>query len=108
MDGGAAIIILAPALAQVAITTGIHPLHFGFVMVFNLVIGEITPPLGIVLFAVSGITKIEVIHLFKALIPFPHGGTGGSLPRQLFLLSGPLDPQSPGFCLRERGINHPM
>lgn len=70
MDGGAAIILLAPALAQVAITTGIHPLQFGFVMVLNLVIGEITPPLGIVLFAVSGITKIEVIHVFKGLIPF--------------------------------------
>lgn len=70
MDGGAAIIILAPVLNQVAKAVGIHPLHFGFVMVLNIVIGELTPPLGVVLFAVCGIAKIELIQLFRALIPF--------------------------------------
>lgn len=70
MDGGAAIIMLAPLLDQVAKAVGIHPLHFGFVMVLNIVIGELTPPLGVVLFAISGISKIEPIRLFQTLIPF--------------------------------------
>ncbi|MCX5909566.1 MAG: TRAP transporter large permease subunit [Deltaproteobacteria bacterium] len=70
MEGGAAIIILAPILAQVVKAVGIHPLHFGLVMVFNLVIGELTPPLGVVLFEVCSIARIQLIQLIKALFPF--------------------------------------
>lgn len=55
MEGGAAIIILAPVLSQVATSVGIHPLHFDFVVALNIVIGLLTPPLGVWLFVVCGL-----------------------------------------------------
>ena len=58
MDGGAAVIILAPILAPVATTMGISLVHFGLIMAFNLTIGCITPPLGYCLFITSKIGKI--------------------------------------------------
>ncbi|HSR11624.1 MAG TPA: TRAP transporter large permease subunit, partial [Thermodesulfobacteriota bacterium] len=70
MEGGAAIIILAPVLAQVANSVGIHPLHFGFVMVLNLTLGLLTPPLGVCLFVACGIARISLEKLFKAIYPF--------------------------------------
>jgi len=60
MAGGAAIIILAPVLSQVATSVGIHPLHFGFVMVLNIVIGLLTPPLGACLFLVCSLSRIPI------------------------------------------------
>jgi tripartite ATP-independent transporter DctM subunit len=70
MEGGAAIIILAPVLAQVATQVGIHPLLFGFVMVFNLSIGLLTPPLGVCLFVVCGISRISLERMVAAILPF--------------------------------------
>jgi tripartite ATP-independent transporter DctM subunit len=70
MEGGAAIIILAPVLAQVAQSVGLHPLHFGFVMVLNLVIGLLTPPLGVCLFVACSIARISLAELVKAILPF--------------------------------------
>jgi tripartite ATP-independent transporter DctM subunit len=70
MEGGAAIIILAPVLAQVAHAVGLHPLHFGFVMVLNLVIGLLTPPLGVCLFVACSIARISLATLVKAIFPF--------------------------------------
>ena len=70
MEGGAAIIILAPVLAQVAQAVGLHPLHFGFVMVLNLVIGLLTPPLGVCLFVACSIARISLVELVRAIFPF--------------------------------------
>ncbi len=70
MESGAAIIILAPVLAQVAQTVGLNPLHFGFVMVLNLVIGLLTPPLGVCLFVACSIARIPLTALVKAIFPF--------------------------------------
>lgn len=70
MEGGAAIIILAPTLLAVAKAVGIDPMHFGFVMVFNLVVGLLTPPLGVCLFVVCGITGISLPRLAQATFPF--------------------------------------
>ena len=70
MEGGAAIIILAPALSQVATSVGIHPLHFGFVVVLNIVIGLLTPPLGVCLFVVCSLSRISIARLVRAIIPF--------------------------------------
>jgi C4-dicarboxylate transporter DctM subunit len=70
MEGGAAIIILAPVLAQVAQAVGLHPLHFGFVMVLNLTLGLLTPPLGVCLFVACGIARISLETLVKAIYPF--------------------------------------
>jgi C4-dicarboxylate transporter DctM subunit len=70
LEGGAAIIILAPTLLAVAQGVGIHPLHFGFVMVFNIVVGLLTPPLGVCLFVVCGVTGLPLAALIRAILPF--------------------------------------
>jgi C4-dicarboxylate transporter DctM subunit len=70
LEGGAAIIILAPTLMGVAQTVGIDPLHFSFVIVLNLVIGLLTPPLGVCLFVVSGVTDTPLSDVIRAVIPF--------------------------------------
>ena len=70
MDINAALIILAPILAPVAIEVGVHPLHFGFIMVFALNIGMITPPLGTCLFVASAIGDLKIEETTKAIWPF--------------------------------------
>lgn len=70
MEPGAAIIILAPVLAPLATRLGIHHLHFGFIMVLNLVIGLATPPLGLCLFVACGISKVKLKELSVAVFPF--------------------------------------
>ena len=70
LEGGAAIIILAPTLMKIAQVIGVDPLHFGFVMVFNLVVGLLTPPLGVCLFVVCGVTDTPLPALIKAIVPF--------------------------------------
>jgi tripartite ATP-independent transporter DctM subunit len=70
MEGGAAIVILAPVLSQVATSVGIHPLHFGFVVVLNIVIGLLTPPLGVCLFVVCSLSRIPIERLVRAIMPF--------------------------------------
>ena len=70
MEGGAAIIILAPTLLAVATTVGIHPLHFGLVMVLNIVVGLLTPPLGVCLFVVCGVTGLPLTLVTRAVLPF--------------------------------------
>ncbi|MGM8365264.1 TRAP transporter large permease [Virgibacillus sp. W0181] len=65
-----AIIILVPILLPVVEVLGIDPIHFGVVVSLNLTIGLITPPVGLVLFVVSGITKVSFVRLSKAIIPF--------------------------------------
>ena len=63
MDTTPAMMVLAPILLPVARSVGLSPIHFGLVMVVNLAIGFLTPPLGINLFVASriGNTKLEVV-----------------------------------------------
>lgn len=70
MDTLAAIIILTPILLPIAVNLGYDPVHFGILMVVNLAIGFITPPVGVNLFVGSGISGISVEALSKAVIPF--------------------------------------
>lgn len=70
LEGGAAIIILAPTLLQVTNAVGIDPLHFGFIMVLNLAVGLLTPPLGVCLFVVCGVTRIDFSVIVRAVMPF--------------------------------------
>ncbi len=70
MESSTNIIMFAPILAPVADAFGIHPIHFGFVVVMNLMIGMITPPVGIILFVASGIADIKFEELVKAIFPF--------------------------------------
>jgi C4-dicarboxylate transporter DctM subunit len=66
LETNAAIIILAPIFYPVITQMGIDPIHFGIVMVINLAIGMITPPLGVNLFVACGITKLSIERVIKA------------------------------------------
>jgi C4-dicarboxylate transporter DctM subunit len=70
MDTLAAIIILTPILLPIALSLGFDPIHFGIIMIVNLAIGFITPPLGVNLFVGSGISGISIEQLSKAIIPY--------------------------------------
>ena len=70
LESNAAYIMLVPLLHPIALQYGIDPLHFGFLFVLNLVIGMLTPPVGVVLFVVCGINKISMRDIVVALWPF--------------------------------------
>jgi len=70
IETSAAIIVLAPILAPVAMHFGIDPVHFGLIMVVNLALGMITPPFGVNLFAACTVARISLDRIIKHLIPF--------------------------------------
>jgi tripartite ATP-independent transporter DctM subunit len=70
METGAAIILFAPILAPIAVRMGVHPIHFAIVMILNLVIGLITPPVGVVLYATCKVGDISFEDLVRALVPY--------------------------------------
>ncbi len=63
-------LILAPVLFPLLGGLGIDPVHFGVVMVLNLMIGMITPPIGLNLFVISAIGEVGVIEIFRAAVPY--------------------------------------
>jgi C4-dicarboxylate transporter, DctM subunit len=69
-ETSASIIILAPILAPIAIALGIDPVHFGIIMVVNLAIGMVTPPLGVNLFVAMQIADIKLERLSRAVLTF--------------------------------------
>lgn len=70
MDLTATLIVLTPVLLPVAISIGMNPVHFGVMMILNLEIGHITPPMGLCLFGAATVSKLPVEKVIKALIPF--------------------------------------
>ncbi|THE10556.1 TRAP transporter large permease [Bacillus timonensis] len=70
LETSAAIIIMAPILLPVTTAVGIDPVHFGVIMVVNLAIGFITPPVGINLFVASNIANLRLEKVVRAIIPF--------------------------------------
>lgn len=70
IETSAAIIVLAPILAPVAMHFGIDPVHFGMVMVVNLAMGMITPPFGVNLFAACTVARISLDRIVRDLVPF--------------------------------------
>ncbi|MGL4524217.1 MAG: TRAP transporter large permease [Spirochaetia bacterium] len=70
MDITPAILIFTPILLPVATQIGLDPLHFGIMMVFNMCLGNITPPVGSVLFVGVGVAKIKLEPVVKQLVPF--------------------------------------
>lgn len=70
IDPSAAIILFAPILSSAAKLVGIDPVHFGTLMILNLNIGLLTPPLGVCLFAAEKIAKCGFNALLKATLPF--------------------------------------
>jgi tripartite ATP-independent transporter DctM subunit len=70
IETSAAIIVLAPILAPVAMHFGVDPVHFGLIMVVNLALGMITPPFGVNLFAACTVAKISLDRIIGQLVPF--------------------------------------
>ncbi len=70
IETSAAIIVLAPILAPVAMHFGIDPVHFGLIMVVNLALGMITPPFGVNLFAACTVARISLDRIIPYLLPF--------------------------------------
>ncbi len=70
IETSAAIIVLAPILAPVALHFGVDPVHFGLIMVVNLALGMITPPFGVNLFAACTVAKLSLDRIISPLIPF--------------------------------------
>jgi tripartite ATP-independent transporter DctM subunit len=70
MDTGAAIILFAPILAPIAIKMGINPYHFAIMMITNLVVGLITPPVGVVLYAAAAVGEISFVKMCKSTLPY--------------------------------------
>jgi len=70
LDGSAALILFAPILAAAALSVGIDPVHFGVVMILNLNIGLLTPPVGFCLFAAERIAGCGMSALIRAIAPF--------------------------------------
>ncbi len=69
METSSAILILTPILLPIALSLGIDPIHLGIIIVMNLEIGMITPPLGLNLFVSSGITGMPILQVAKAALP---------------------------------------
>ncbi len=69
MDLTPALLILGPMLLPLAVNMGIDPVYFGVVMIVNLCIGLITPPVGNILYVGCGISKLSVAQLSKAIMP---------------------------------------
>jgi tripartite ATP-independent transporter DctM subunit len=70
METTAALILLVPVLAPLTLQMGIDPMHFGVLVVVNLAIGMLTPPVGICLFVSCGIAGITLGQIGRAVIPF--------------------------------------
>jgi C4-dicarboxylate transporter DctM subunit len=69
MDIMSAILVLAPLLAPIAAHFGVNPVHFGIIMIVNLEIGYLTPPVGINLFVASTIFKVPMGQIIRAVAP---------------------------------------
>lgn len=70
MDMTPAVLIFAPILLPIVVGLGMHPVHFGVVMIVNLCIGLCTPPVGTCLFVGCGVGKTSIAEITRPLLPF--------------------------------------
>lgn len=70
LDTGAAILLFTPILLPIATAVGVDPIHLGVIMIVNLAIGFVTPPVGVNLYVAAGMTQIPVMKIAKQAIPF--------------------------------------
>jgi TRAP-type C4-dicarboxylate transport system permease large subunit len=69
MDATAIQVIFTPVLYPLVISLGVNPVHFGVMMVFNVMLGLLTPPFGLLLFVGSKVSKLSVHVVIKAVLP---------------------------------------
>jgi C4-dicarboxylate transporter DctM subunit len=70
MEPSGLIVIVAPLVFPIAISLGIDPIHLGIIMVVNMEIGMITPPVGLNLFVTSGVANMPMMAVVRAALPF--------------------------------------
>jgi len=70
MESLAALLILIPILVPAAMAFGIDPIQFGVIMVLNLILGTITPPVGVVLFVVTRIAEVSFQRMTRVILPW--------------------------------------
>jgi len=70
MDMTPAVLIFTPIFLPVVMAMGMHPVHFGMIIVLNLCIGVCTPPVGTLLFVGSGVAKVPITKVIPQLLPF--------------------------------------
>ncbi len=70
MEPSAVLLIMAPILLPIAVKLGIDPIHLGIIMVVNMEIGMVTPPVGLNLFVTAGITGHNLVWVLKAALPW--------------------------------------
>jgi C4-dicarboxylate transporter DctM subunit len=70
MEPTAILLILTPIFFPIAIQLGIDPIHLGIIMVVNMEIGMVTPPVGLNLFVTSGITGMSIVEVLKGALPW--------------------------------------
>lgn len=69
LDIGAAILLLAPLMLPVAVAAGIDPIHFGVILVVNLMLGGLTPPVGVLVHVTSNVMRLPAAPVFRASLP---------------------------------------
>jgi len=70
LDSTTAILVIAPIIAKPLVAAGVDPVHLGMVVVFNLMIGLLTPPMGLALFLVAEIAKVTMKDVLKEMLPY--------------------------------------
>jgi C4-dicarboxylate transporter DctM subunit len=70
MEYIASLVILVPILLPIAVKAGVDPVHFGAIVVMNLVIGALTPPLGVLVFATASIAQVRINEVYREVMPF--------------------------------------
>ena len=70
MEGNAIYMIMGPILGMLAVELGCNPVHFGIMVIFNLTLGLITPPVGLCLFLTQKVAKITTSQMVKSIMPF--------------------------------------
>ena len=70
LDSTTAILVIAPIIAKPLVAAGVDPVHLGMVVVFNLMIGLLTPPMGLALFLVADIAKVSMKDVLKEMLPY--------------------------------------
>jgi len=70
LDSTTAILVIAPIIAKPLVMAGVDPVHLGMVVVFNLMIGLLTPPMGLALFLVGDIARVSMKDVLKEMAPY--------------------------------------
>jgi len=70
LDSTTAILLVAPIIAKPLVLAGVDPVHLGMVVVFNLMIGLLTPPMGLALYLVADIANVKMKDVLREMLPF--------------------------------------